>query len=64
MKESFDEIVARVKRDAEAADRQAFADLLAELREYTYSLGHAGFWTFDLSEDEAIERLRKFIDER
>ena len=60
--ESIEEIVARVQSTSEAKERQAFEDLISDLREW-HSTGYE-FWTFDLSMDQAVERVRKFIEER
>lgn len=53
---------AAAQRKHAEAEREAVEDLVIELREHTYA-GYHG-WHFDLGMEEAVDRVRRFLDER
>lgn len=39
-------------------------DVVLEIRGYTYGNNHADSWDFDLTQVEAVARIKRFMEER
>jgi hypothetical protein len=61
MHRDIEAMAAEAKRLREERKRCEIMDLIIELREHTYTGYYS--WNYDLKMDQAVERVRKFLDD-
>lgn len=59
---NYEEVAAEVQRLRDERKRFDIEQLIVDLREYRHH-GTSPEWSFDLDMGEAVERVRKFLDD-